>query len=290
VIVEVDRERLNLPVITELQAHGDRLAHAMRGYIEWLQPVIPHLQKELPARLNRLRGELHQIGSHLRQADALAQLRNAFELFLEFAEHVGALGAARATELRAAARQTLRRLGEAQGTVLRDLEPAERFMSVLGTLLEQRRVRLVEKGTSPRADDVEAVGWYDANYAYLLPEAARRRVATFLRESGEAWGHSAHALHKALVRKGFVLPGPDARPEMQVRVGDGKRRVLRVRLTALRGAHVPDPVPDSSPDPAETGDTAAAPDPMEDQPDSEVMSPSSPLSPDPVGRDPCDEK
>jgi len=89
--------------------------------------------------------------------------------------------------------------------VLRDLEPAERFMSVLGTLLEQRRVRLVQRGTSPRADDVEAVGWYDQDFAYLLPEAARRRVATFLRESGEAWAHSANALHKALVRKGGGL-------------------------------------------------------------------------------------
>ena len=103
----------------------------------------------------------------------MAQLRTSFDLFLEFAEHVGAVGAARANELRAAARQSLRRIGEAQSTVLRDLEPAERFMSVLGTLLEQRQVRLVEKGTSPRSDDVEAVGWFDENYAYLLPEDQR---------------------------------------------------------------------------------------------------------------------
>jgi len=211
----------------------------MRGYIEWLQPVIPQLKKEMPARLGRLRSELYQIGSHLRQADALAQLRGAFDLLLEFAEHVGAIDDARATELRAAARQTLWRIGETQGNVLRDLEPAERFITVLGTLLEQRRVRLVEKGTSPRADDVEAVGWFDEDFAYLLPEAARRRVATFLRESGEAWSHSAHALHKALVRKGIVVPGPDGRPEMQVRVGDGKRRVLRLRLTALAEALSP---------------------------------------------------
>jgi hypothetical protein len=289
VIIEVDRERLNLAVVTELQARGDRLAHAMRGYIEWLQPVIPALRKEMPARLGRLRSELYQVGSHLRQADALAQLRGAFELFLEFAEHVGALDATRAAELRATARHTLRGIGEAQSTVLRDLEPAERFMSVLGTLLEQRRVRLVQRGTSPRADDVEAVGWYDQDFAYLLPEAARRRVATFLRESGEAWAHSAHALHKALVRKGFVLPGPDARPEMQVRVGDGKRRVLRVRLTALRGAHVPDPVPAASPASGETRDTADSQDQAEDPGDTELVPPPSPTSPRSEGRYPWDE-
>jgi len=289
VIVEVDRERLNLGVISELQASGTRLSHAMRAYIEWLQPVIPHLQKELPARLGRLRADLHKIGSHLRQADALAQLQGAFDLLLEFAEHVGALDAARANELRAAARQTLWKIGEAQGNVLRDLEPTERFITVLGTLLEQRRVRLVEKGTSPRADDVEAIGWFDQDFAYLLPEAARRRVATFLRESGESWSHSAHALNKALVRKGIVVPGPDGRPEMQVRVGDGKRRVLRLRLGALRGTPVPGLVPGLSPVSAEIGGTVDHANPTEDPPDSEVMSPVSPLSPVSAGRDPWEE-
>jgi hypothetical protein len=61
-------------------------------------------------------------------------------------------------------------------------------------------------------------------------------------------------LHKALVRKGIVVPGPDARPEMQVRVGDGKRRVLRVRLAALNGGAVPGSVPGLSPVSDETGD------------------------------------
>ncbi len=109
-------------------------------------------------------------------------------------------------------------------------------MTVLGTLLEQHRVRLAERGAVLRSDEVEAIGWYDDDYAYLMPEAARRRVATFLRESGESWSHTAHALHKALVRKGYADPGPDGRPEIQMRVGDTRRRVLRLRLAALRGA------------------------------------------------------
>jgi hypothetical protein len=234
VIVEVDRERLNLEVVSELQTRGDRLAHAMRGYIEWLQPLLPDLHTRLPQRIARIRGELYQVGSHLRQADALAQLSSAFELFLEFAESSSALEAGRADELRVTARETLLKIGEAQGSVLRDLEPAERFITVVGTLLAQQRVRLAERGAMLRSDDVEAIGWYDEQYAYLLPEAARRRVATFLRESGESWSHSAHALHKALIRKGYADPGPDGRAEVKVRVGDARRRVLRVRLEVLR--------------------------------------------------------
>ncbi|HVV51130.1 MAG TPA: toprim domain-containing protein [Polyangia bacterium] len=246
VIVEVDRERLDLSVVSDLQSNGHRLAHAMRGYIEWLQPMIPPLRKAAPERVAAIRRELHRIGSHLRQAEALAHLRYAFDLFLEFAHDAGAVETTRAEELRERARETLSALGEEQGTTLKELEPAERFIAVLGTLLEQKRIRLVERGTVPREDVIEAIGWFDEEYAYLLPDAARRRVATFMRESGEAWGHSSHALHKALVRKGYAVVGADGRPEVQVRVGDGRRRVLRVYLSALKGA----PGPGSGPGPA----------------------------------------
>ncbi len=239
VIVEVDRERLNLSVVSDLQANGHRLAHAMRGYIEWLQPMIGTVRKAAPERIGAIRRELHRIGSHLRQAEALSHLRFAFDLLLEFAQEVGALDAGRADELRARARDALHAIGEEQGTTLKELEPAERFIAVLGTLLEQKRIRLVERGTVPREDVIEAIGWFDEEYAYLLPDAARRRVATFMRESGEAWAHSTHALHKALVRKGFAVPGADGRPEVQVRVGDGRRRVLRVRLSILKGSGGP---------------------------------------------------
>src|SRR6185369_7135403 len=34
VIIEIDRERLHLDVVTELQNRGGRLVHAMRGYVE----------------------------------------------------------------------------------------------------------------------------------------------------------------------------------------------------------------------------------------------------------------
>jgi hypothetical protein len=69
------------------------------------------------------------------------------------------------------------------------------------------------------------------------PEAARR-VATFLREPGEAWAHSAHALtRRSSAKASSPWPGRPLRKE--VRVGDGKRRVLGVRLTALRSAMFP---------------------------------------------------
>ena len=38
--VEVERNGLNLPLITELQSQRGRLRHAMRAYLEWLRPRL----------------------------------------------------------------------------------------------------------------------------------------------------------------------------------------------------------------------------------------------------------
>jgi DNA polymerase-1 len=255
VVVPVDRDRLNLPAITELQGGADRLPHAMRGYIEWLRPQLDELQERLPRERERVRGELHRIGSHLRQAEALAHLYLGFDLFLAFAESVGAVTGDRAAGLRERGLDALRSIGERQGQQLLELDPAARFLNVLGTLLIQRRVGLVARDIDPGPDDAEFIGWHDEEFAYLLPAAVRRRVASFLRESGEHWPHTSTALNQALVRRGVLALSPDGRAETLVRVGNAgeRRRVLRLPLAVLDGAGLPALSPASPPSPAGDG-------------------------------------
>jgi DNA polymerase-1 len=264
VVVPVDRDRLNLPAITQLQGGAERLPHAMRGYIEWLRPQLDELQERLPRERERVPGELHRIGSHLRQAEALAHLYLGFDLFLAFAESVGAVTGDRAAGLRERGLDALRSIGERQGQQLLELDPAERFLNVLGTLLIQRRVGLVARDVDPGPDDAEFIGWRDEEFAYLLPAAVRRRVASFLRESGEHWPHTSTALNQALVRRGVLALSPDGRAETLVRVGNAgeRRRVLRLPLTVLDGTGLPALSPSSPPSPGREG-WADGPEPVE---------------------------
>ena len=163
-------------------------------------------------------------------------------------------------------------------------------------LLEVRHELLVDRHRldAPALGDVAVMRPADhddtgVEVDVALPQAARRRVATFLRESGEAWAHSAHALHKALVRNGFVVPGPDHRPEMQVRVGDGKRRVLRVRLTALPRRPCTRSRPGLVPEFRRNRRRLRTRGSDGRSRDTEVMSPASPTSPGSEGRYPWDE-
>jgi len=139
--VEVDRDRLNLPAVTAMQENGGRLAHAMRGFIEWLAPQYEELQVCLPAAREEMRRELQTRFGHLRQPEAMANLYVGLDLFSQFAESVGALDAARAQQLRDEGIITFESLAARVRKHLTEIDPAERFVEILTTLLHQGRVR-----------------------------------------------------------------------------------------------------------------------------------------------------
>ena len=145
--VEIDRAALDLGTITALQENGHRLAHAMRGFIEWLAPRIPTLETSLPDTRAERRRHFEMEGAHLRQPEALANLYVGLDLFLGFAEEVGAMDGARAGSCETRALSTF---GGMAGRLLArhvEADPAERFVDALGTLLHQRSVRLLDRAS-----------------------------------------------------------------------------------------------------------------------------------------------
>jgi hypothetical protein len=252
VVVDVERDQVDTRVLTDLQKNGARLAHAMRAYIEWLQPRLPKLQQSLPKEVERLRDSFQQAGRHARQAGSLAILQLGLQAFTAFATEAGAMTEAEAERLLARSHDALATLGQRQGSHLGTIDPAERFVEVLREEIAQGRAVLLGTTDSPhelRPSGIEVIGQRDDEYAYLLPEVARRRVSASLREAGEAWDITAQTLHKALLRKGFVIPGKDGRIETQRRMGPTRPRVLKVPIRVFfdDSGSTPgsDPAPDS---------------------------------------------
>jgi hypothetical protein len=235
VVVEVDKDRIDERVLTALQDNGGRLCHAMRAYIEYLQPRLHELQRTLPVRQRDVRALFHQAGRHARQAGALATLAIGFDLFMTFAADMGAISAEVADRFTADARDSLAALGSRQGQHLRDIDVADRFIEVLRQEVAQGRAILVDDDAlelGPRPG-VEMLGQRDADYAYVLPDLARRIVSGCLRAAGEAWDVSPLVLHKALVKKGFVIPASEGRIESQRRMGRSRPRVLKMPIGVL---------------------------------------------------------
>jgi len=225
--VEIDRDRLNLPAITSLQENGGRLAHSMRAFIEWLAPRYEALQTTLPAARDGMRRQPHTRRGHLRQPEAMANLYMGIDLFSRFAEETGALDAAGARRLRDDAITTFEGLSPTVGKPSVEIDPAERFIEALTTLLSLSKVRMLEKRYDrfQSADDAEVIGWIDGDEILLLPGPAYRRVATFLRDLGEHWNPGSRELYRALRKKEYVISADSDCPDVQWRIGTEGQRV-----------------------------------------------------------------
>jgi hypothetical protein len=259
--VEVERRHLDLAVITSLQENGHRLRHCMRGFIEWLAPQMRGLGARLPADRADRRRVLQRGSGHLRQPEAMANLLVAMDTFLRFAQQAGAIDAPAVADLVARTESALRSIAARQSQALADHHPAELFIEVLSTLVTQGKVKLLDVFETSAPVDSEMIGWLRDDMALLLPDAAYRRVAMFLRETGEHWAPSLRELHKELVARGYLAATADGRDSGQWRVGPErkKKRGWLLRLAAI-GISGRSASRDASTSPHEP----EAPDPQED--------------------------
>jgi hypothetical protein len=229
--VEIDRDRLNLPAITSLQENGGRLAHAMRAFIAWLAQRYESLQTTLPAARDDIRRQLRTHAGHLRQPEAMANLYMGLDLLSRFAEETGALDAAGAQRLRDEAIVTFESLSTGLSAIVGkasvEIDPTERFIEALTTLLSQSKVRVLGKHNDPipSTDDTDVIGWTNGDEILLLPGPAYRRVAVFLRDLGEHWNPGTRELYRALRKNEYVIPTDNDCPEVQWRVGPQGQRV-----------------------------------------------------------------
>jgi hypothetical protein len=90
--LDVDKDDINLDVLTASQAEPHLLAEAMAAYVGWLQPQLETMPTSLKARWNELRSQaLPHLTHHTRHPEVYAHLAVAWELFLRFAAENGAL-------------------------------------------------------------------------------------------------------------------------------------------------------------------------------------------------------
>ncbi len=227
-IIEVRRSDLDLALLTELQVCAGRLAHALSGYIGWLVPQIDDMRASLPGLFKQLRAKAGQ-HVHLRMPEVLAHLGIGLDYGLGYAVEIGATTEEEAKRLRQACWTAMVRLATEQGRRIQEESPTRRFFEILNTLLLQERVQLLSK-TLELTDKTQGtmIGWQDAEFYYLLPEAAYQAVCRFTREGNETFPISKNRLLLNLVQEGFSIPS-SGRNTAPVRIGSSTRRVIRLK-------------------------------------------------------------
>jgi hypothetical protein len=159
-IIEVGPDEVERATLTGCQKAGQqgRFSASMGAFLVWMAGQYDGLQQRLNARSEEIRGKFNKGAVHARLPSATGSLQAAFEIFLEFAAEIGAIGNAEREEL---AQRCVRALNESiarQPNYQHAGDPASRFMNLLRTGLSGGQAHVSDRyGKSPEAP--AAWGW-----------------------------------------------------------------------------------------------------------------------------------
>jgi hypothetical protein len=228
-VLELDRSTVNMAALSETQGKSIVLPHAMAGFIEWLAPQMDEMPDKLGRAFESFRHYATTGGEHLRVPGIVANLWIGLEFGLRFAEEIGAVSGLEVNGLRSRCWSALAEAGKRQAQSVEKERPSRRFLRVLATLLAQGKAVLLEKDAwTNSCDRGSLVGWQDAHFLYLLPEASFTAVASFCREAGEFFPIRSDRLLRDLNREEVSDCATD-RNTNTATVGGQKRRVLKLR-------------------------------------------------------------
>lgn len=88
-------------------------------------------------------------------------------------------------------------------------DPATIFMKALATMMENKKINLVEKNTLTGASISMIDGCMDDNYIYLLPDVIYMKVVGWLRCGGITFSLDMHQLGALLCQEGYAESAPN---------------------------------------------------------------------------------
>jgi hypothetical protein len=255
---DTGRGRMDLARLTEAQrvARQGGLAHAMRGYIEYLTPKYERIHDGLRDRVSEYRSRaVAEIGvAHARTSTMVGDLLVGFETFLAAALEYGAISGAEADEYKSRVWSALIKGAEAQARSQANQEQAHRFIELLmaavsagKAFLAARNAPQTSEGEGSRrymwrygfSDNGLRVGWFDGDDVYLDPDTSYK-AACEMSVNGSGISISLDTLKRRLKDQRLLASTDTKRQTTCIRRSiEGRQRdVLHFRSSTL-GVTVP---------------------------------------------------
>ncbi len=277
-ILELEKGALNWSAVSLCQNRAARGVYAgvLAAFIQWMAPRYAQVQSALPSRIAELRSAAYKSSLHRRVPEIVANLSAGLSYFLQFGHECGALTPEESEQLWAAWWQALSEPAAKQARHQAAIEPARRFLILLGSVLASGKSHLTSADGDVPEQNPEAwgwkrhstliagesisewqpqgpkVGWVDGEAGdpdlYLDPEtsiAAAQELGN--KQGGEALLVSPQTLRKRLKDQHFLASVDASRETITVRRQHLGRAysVLHLKLSALSTSEIPD-IPDKS--------------------------------------------
>jgi hypothetical protein len=244
---EVDRSLLSQ---CQNVAREGQLAAAMGEFLSWVAERYEELHDRLETRVRELRNQYLLPRSHARLPAALAELRSAWEIWLQFAFEAGAIGSEEQVKLANRGSRGLEELAALQAPYQVANDPALRFIALLQSALASGRAHVAARlGGEPARALLwgwrrqrtgrkwiacgAGIGWLAGSDLYL-DSSVSYQVAQ--QEAGvERLAVSEQTLRRRLHGHGLLVSADTGRQTLLVRktLGGRPRNVLHLKASAL---------------------------------------------------------
>jgi hypothetical protein len=225
----------------------------MSGYVARLATRLDEILQRFRASARELRDELSGSASHRRVPDMIGELLAAFNIFMEFVVESGAISSEESEPIRSRCRRALLDSAERQDAHQAAADPAERFISLIGSVISSGRGHVAgidgkapDEPHSPSAwgwrwmgdgvgwrEQGRCIGWIDGDDLLLDPGAAFAEANGLASAQGEAFGVGLNTLYKRL-EEGHLLASTDpGRHNTRWTIQGARRRVLHLRPSTI---------------------------------------------------------
>lgn len=256
VVLEFEKRDVDLKVLTEAQRNAAKGVYAasMSGFLCWLARNEP---QKVPQRLEELRSEARrEIRGHDRAPDNAAGLILGWEYFFRFAIDAGALTAEEAEDSLGLLREAIFSTLRAQQSLLRDQEPAERFISLLSAAISSgaAHLRATDNENPPAGSSAwgwvrrekltgevgweaqgRCVGWIREDHVFLDPETAYAVAQEMASRQQAPLPNTARTIQKHLEANGLLVKCDKGQRTVVREIGSGRKRVLCLAVSTFRG-------------------------------------------------------
>jgi hypothetical protein len=247
-IIEVAAGEVDLLTLSECQQAGvdGHLAASMRAFLCWIAGRYEEFQQRLQTRSREIRSQGRGRAVHARLPAALADLQSGWEIWLDFAVEMGAIGAEQRVELEQRCDRALQELAVLQARYYQPSDPAHRFVRLLQAALVCGRAHVANhRGEVPESPDAwgwrpksrglrlaprgTRIGWVKGSDLFLDPAASYQIAQTIA--GAERLRVSQQTLHHRLRESGLLASVDQGRQMVQVRrtVEGYSRQVLHFK-------------------------------------------------------------
>lgn len=238
-IVELEKNSMDLEILSFLQKNTAQLTYFMKKYIKWLAKKVnnsENFSEALHKEFITLRDSINLENIHGRIIETIAHLQIGINMFCEFIWDFAKQSSREIMTMHRTSVTELKRLAENQTKMMISSDPAEIFTSAIKTLLDTKEFRCDMTKSDPTILEIRGlnetiIGYFDDDYYYFIFEKVLSEVSEFCRKQGERFPLTKPALLKILRKKNYIAPvNPESNNNNCTRTfgGDKKRKFVRM--------------------------------------------------------------